>query len=235
MPKQSITPFTYYTFRYDYTDDTMVEKIKKYFMRDFPKYALFLEVSQDVNKNHIQGKIGKALSLVQVRKNLLAEFPNVFSKSNYSISDIKKPDEYDSYICKDGNVLCNNVFDDEYILSQKEKHIVLHNAFENKKQKKNATVSFTQKIFQDFCKEYPFDVRDIQCRFYQPTDYEKNVYDKACESLLKFILKRLGDVVKVFDDNVLQRMYNGVKNAILALDDKCSHTLLEHYKNRIQL
>jgi len=236
MPKSSSTPFAYYTFRFDYTDDSMCDKIKNYIIRDYPKYALFLEVSTEVQKKHIQGKIGKALSLVQIRKHLLKEFPNTFSKSNYSLGEIKKPDEYDSYICKDGKVLCNNVFETDYINAQVDKHKNLVIAFENKKQKKESALTFTQKVFNDFQIDNPLDVRDIiYVHKHNPTDLEKKSYETACENLLKYILKRLGKVVKVFDDNILQRMYTGIKNAILALDDECSQTVLNHYKNRIQL
>lgn len=234
MPKTTTTPFTYYTFRYDYTDDNDVERIKKYVIRDIPKYALFLEISADVKKKHIQGKLGKCISEEQLRKHFKKEFPNLFVKSNYSIKSIKDIEKYDSYICKDGNVLCNNVFTDEYIQEQVEIHKDNVIAFESKKQK-NTTETFTQKVFKDFCKEFPFDVKDIQTRFQMNSDYHKEVYDKACKNLLRYLLKRLGDVVKVFDDTVLQRMYNGLKNSIINLDVECSQKNLEFYLDKIQL
>lgn len=238
MPKTSSTPFAYYTFRFDYTDDSMCDKIKNYIIRDYPKYALFLEVSTEVQKKHIQGKIGKALSLVQIRKHLLKEFPNTFNKSNYSLGEIKKPDEYDSYICKDGKVLCNNVFETDYINAQVDKHKKLVIAFENKKQKKESALTFTQKVFNDFVIENPLDVRDIQIGYqtvWKPTESERKRYDNACENLLKYILKRLGKVVKVFDDNILQRMYTGIKNSVLMLDENCLEPVVKSYKNRINL
>jgi len=234
MPKTTVTPFTFYSFRFDYDDETIVDKIKGYVIREIPKYALFLEVSQDVKKKHIQGKIGKCISEEQLRKHFKKEFPNVFEKSNYSIKSIKEPENYDSYICKDGNVLCNNVFTDEYIQAQKEKHIELHQKFVSKKEK-NLSVTFTQKVFNDFIKECPDEVQDIQTRYQMNSDYHKDVYDKACKKLLGFLLKRLGDLVKVFDDNVIQRMYNGIKNSIVHLDDKCCQKLLDSYVDRIQL
>lgn len=235
MPKKSNTPFTYYTFRYDYTDDNQLEKIKNYIIRDYPKYAIFKEISSEVGKKHIQGKIGRALSLIQIRKHLLNEFPDVFTRSNYSLSEIKNPDEYDSYICKDGNPLCNNIFEQDYINAQVEKHKTLVVAFEKKKQKQE-NLTFTQKVFNDFKKENQFDFRDIQHgNKYNPTDYEQKCYQTACENLLKFLLKRLGKAVKCFDDNILQRMYTGIKTAILAEDDECIQQHLNNYKNRIQL
>lgn len=234
MPKSTTTPFTYYSFRYDYTDDDIVQKIKNYVLREIPKYALFLEVSQDVKKKHIQGKLGKNISEEQLRKHFKKEFPNTFEKSNYSISVIKDPEAYDSYICKEGNVLCNNVFTDDYIDSQKVKHDDLHAKFLVKKEKIQ-TQTFTQKVFNDFCKECPQDVKDIQERFHMESDYHKDIYDKACKNLLLFLLKRLGNVVKVFDDVVLQRMYNGLKNSIIYLDAECSQKWLDSYVDRIQL
>ena len=235
MPKKTTTPFTYYTFRYDYTDDNVVQKIKQYIINEIPKYALFLEVSQEVGKNHIQGKLGQCISEEQLRKHFKAVFPGVFTKSNYSIKAIKDPESYDSYICKDGKPLCNNVFTPEYIQEQVDKHKVLHTAFVSAKQKKETTLTFTQKVFKDFCAECPLDVTQIQSIYYNPTDYEKKCYDDSCQKLLSFLLKRLGKAVKVFDDNILQRMYNGIKNSIMMIDDDYASLVVQSYKNRIIL
>ena len=235
MPKKSITPFTYYTFRFDYADDNQLEKIKKYIIRDFPKYAMFIEISTEVKKQHIQGKIGRALSLEQTRKLLIKEFPNTFTRSNYSMSLIDKPEEYDSYICKDGKVLCNNVFEPDYIQAQVDKHKELVVAFKKKKEK-TQNITFTQKIFNDFQIDNPLDVRDIIYRKeYNPTDEDIKCYDKACQTLLTYILKRLGKAVKCFDTNILQRMYNAIKNSILTLNPNYELNVFKDYKNLIQL
>lgn len=236
MPKKSSTAFTYYTFRYDYDDMDIVEKIKSYVIRSYPKYALFLEVSSEVEKKHIQGKIGACLSIARMREQFKKEFPKVFEKTNYSISEIKESEKYDSYICKDGNVLCNNVFDKEYIDAQVKLHSVKVMAFEKKKQKQKA-LNFTQQVMEDFCKEYPSETNQIRYHYYdcKPSDYVIKAYNEATQKLLAYILKRLGKVVKVFDDNILQRMYNGIKNSIVCSDDNSSGSLVEHYKNRIIL
>lgn len=236
MPKKSSTAFTYYTFRYDYDDEVIVEKIKSYIVSNYPKYALFLEVSQEVNKKHIQGKIGVALSAIQLRKQLKKQFPDVFEKTNYSISDINDADKYDSYICKDGKPLCNNIFTQEYIDEQVKIHSQKVIAFKTKEQKKKV-LNFTQQVMEDFMKEYPSDVNQIRYHYYdvKPSDYVINKYKESTEKLLAYILKRLGKVVKVFDDNILQRMYNGIKNSIVSSDEQSSGKLIDQYKNRIIL
>lgn len=234
MPKVSQTPFTYYTFRYDYQDDNDIEKIKSYIIANIPKYAIFKEISSEVGKKHIQGKLGKPLSLVQLRKQLKEAFP-MFIKSNYSIADVKDVDKYDSYICKDGDVLCNNIFTEEYIKEQVEIHKQKVSIFDKKEKAKTQT--FTQSVFTDFCKLYPADVTVIQCgaQEYKPSDYEKESYLKSCRTLLSYLLKRLGKVVKAFDDNVLQRMYTTIKNAVIELDDNSSAYNTKPYEYRIKL
>lgn len=237
MPKKSITPFTYYTFRYDFPNEDMIDKVMNCIKRLFPKYAIFREISDEVEKPHLQGKIGVALSLIQARKNLQADMPGVFVKTNYSLKEITKPEGYDGYIAKHGNVVgCNiDTFTPEFIQEQVDKHKQLKTAFESKKQKKESTTTFTQKVMADFILKFPIETDHIRSPFYKPNDYEKKVYDNACRTLLKFILKRLGDVVKVFDDNVLQRMYTGIKNGILQADEKCCEEVVNMYENRIQL
>lgn len=237
MPKQSSTPFTFYTFRFDCSDDVVIDKIKRFVIREIPKYALFTEVSSDVGKQHIQGKIGKALSEEQLRKHFKKEFPGLFVRSNYSISAIKDPVAYDSYICKDGVVLCNNVFSDEYIQEQvalREKNVA---AFVEKKEKKKAAVSFTERVSRDFIEEFPEHVHCIQMEYYmyKPDDYEKKAHEASCKFLLSYILKRLGVVAKAFDDNVLQRMYNGIKNSIIQLDANACAGFSKVYESRIDL
>lgn len=234
MPKSSVTPFQYYTFRYDYTSQEEVEKIKDYIMKQIPKYAIFDEVSDVVGKSHIQGKIGKALSGVQLRKHFKAEFPGYFVKSNYSIKEIQDEEKYDSYICKGGVIVCNNVFTDEYIAAQVEKHKQCVTELKQKKEK-IINIPFTQQVAKDFKRLYPHDVKDIQWTPYKPSDSDKKRYEDACEKLLGYILKRLGDVAKVFDDNILQRMYNGIKNVFIQEDEECSAFYIKQYKNRINL
>lgn len=236
MPKKSITPFTYYAFRYDYQTDLEVEKLRSYIVREIPKYAIFIEVSTEVGKKHVQGKLGKCLSEVQLRKHLKEEFPQ-FEKSNYSLSVIKDVEKYDSYICKDGKPLCNNVFSEEYILEQVIKHTSIVQEFDAKKSNKSKFQTFTQKVLEEFLKKYNGHVIHIQqfSYLFNPTDYERESYDKSCEFLLGFLLKNLGDVVKVFDDSILQRLYTGLKNSILQLDEQSSKKQLSYYCSKINL
>lgn len=235
MPKTITTPFTYYAFRFDYTSTDEMEKVKAYIIREIPKYAIFDEVSTEVGKNHIQGKLGKCISQEQLRKHLKKQFPQM-KKTNYSLTDIAEPEKYDSYICKDGKVLCNNVFTDEYIKEQ----VVIREQKQaefKKKEKKTKTKPFTQIVFEDFIKEYKAEVETIQLFSYKfnPTDYEIKRVTLAQEALLGYILKRLGLVVKVFDDNVLQRMYNGIKNSVLLLDPNSAEQQKKYYSSRIEL
>lgn len=236
MPKVSQTPFTYYTFRYDYQDDNDIEKIKSYILANIPKYAIFKEISSDVGKKHIQGKLGKALSLVQLRKQLKEAFP-MFIKSNYSIADVKDVDKYDSYICKDGDVLCNNIFTEEYIKEQVEIHKQNVAVFDKKQKDRAETVTFTKSVANDFCKLFSSDVVVIQqgLREYKPSDYEKASYRKSCNVLLNYLLKRLGKIAKVFDDNVLQRMYSGIKNDVVTRDEVSCADNWKSYEFRIKL
>lgn len=236
MPKKSNTPFTYYSFRYDYQTDDEIERIKSYIIREIPKYAIFIEISTEVGKKHIQGKLGKCLSEVQLRKHLKEEFPQ-FEKSNYSIAVIKDIEKYDSYICKDGKPLCNNVFTEEYILEQVNKHVNLVQDNIIRKDKIKASIPFTQKVFEEFVKKHSAHVAHIQTYsyLYNPTDYERDSYDKSCEFLLGFLLKHLGGVVKVFDDCVLQRMYTGLKNSILQMDESSANKQLKYYSSKINL
>lgn len=234
MPKKASTPFTYYTFRYDYTDDNQVEKIKNYIEKEIPKYAIFNEISDVVGKKHLQGKIGKEISEIQLRKHFKAEFPDWFIKSNYSIVRINDEEKYDSYICKGGKVVINNIFTDDYIKEQVEKHKEIVTKGDNKKEKLK-TLNFYQQVAVDFVKQYPKECEYIQWIPYKPDDNNKKLQQDALVTLLDYLLKRLGSLAKEFDDNMLQRKYNGIKNYIIQLDVEASRAQTNKYKNRIEL
>lgn len=235
MPKHSVTPFTYYTFRYDYTDEQQLDNIMKYIVAQCPKYAIFKEVSDVVGKNHVQGKIGKAMSNGQLRKNLLAEFPNLFNRSNYSCTVIEKPEEYDSYICKQGEAVINNIFTPEYIADAVKLHKDKIAEFTKKETKRSTVLPFTHRVALDFMVEHSIEASIIQKPEYKPNDYELKVYQKACDDLLLFLLKRLGKIAKCFDDNILQRMYTGIKNYIVTQDAQGTCKQLSIYKGRLDL
>lgn len=235
MPKKTITPFTYYSFRYDYEDDVTRDKILAFIKRECPKYAIFDEISSVVEKKHIQGKIGKCISSEQLRKHFKEAFPNLFSKSNYSIKDIKEPENYDSYICKDGVPLLNNVFEDDYIALQK----IKHNEIQKKviaADAKKKTTTFTYDVAKEFVDKYPDQAFQIINEHYEYR-CDKSVTESAKKTLLHFLLKRLGKVAKVFDDNVLQRMYNGIKNYIIMTSgrDDVEYNYISTFENRITL
>lgn len=244
MPTKSITEFTWYSFRADYVLDTFKQELQTwldgYYLKHNYKleWVLFDEVSSVVGKKHIQGKIGVALSSIQFVKHIRQQFPHLV-KSHFSCADIKDLEKYDSYIAKDGVLFSQNTevpFTQEYIQQQKEKHLQMTDAFEKKKQKQTDT--FTQRVFREFIKEYPYETQVISqyAYKYSLTDSETKEYNICCKKLLGLLLKKLGLIVKVFDDNQLQKMYNSVKTAIIQSSDSFQDKTrqLDYYSARIE-
>lgn len=233
MPKTSSTPFTYYSFRYDYPDDITRDKILSFIKRECMKYAIFDEVSTEVGKKHIQGKIGKAISDVQLRKHFKEAFPKMLVKSNYSLGIIKDAEKYDSYICKDGKALINNIFTSEYIDQQVEKHNQIINEIKVKDIKKSKT--FTEDVAIEFTEKYP-NLCSLIISEYGEYKPDKSKTEDAKKMLLGFLLKRLGKIAKVFDNNVLQRMYNGLKNYIIMnASDEYPSGYIQSFEHKIEL
>lgn len=233
MGRKSQTPFTYYTFRFDVdwqVESILLNQLKSYIISEFPKYAIFREISDKTKKPHLQGKIGKNLSTDQIRKNLKKQFPNVFSDTNYSIAIIDNPDKYDSYICKSQNVFCNNVFQDSeiekynQIFEEVKEELNLKYEKSGKRQSKSKT--FLENVVSEFCEEHPTDVERIHhYTIYIPSmDIEIEQFRDSKKILFRFLLKRLGKLSKVFDVNILQRMYNGILNSVIHLNEHaCDH------------
>jgi len=216
MPTISKAPFTYFTFRFDYESEQQLTQLSSWVLANCAKYALFDEVSDVVEKKHIQGKLGIKLGLIQFRK-IIKKSLTFLQGTNYSMAEIKEPDKYDSYICKTGKMWLNNIFDESFILAQVSKHEDLVLEFKNKKQK--APVAFLAKVSAEFLTLYPARVILLQTYYWRTahysTDLEKDANKIETAFLLAFLLKRLGNAVKAFDNCVLQRLYTGLKNSIV--------------------
>lgn len=239
MGRKSQTSFTYYTFRFDVdwqVESILLNQLKSYIISEFPKYAIFREISDKTKKPHLQGKIGKALSIEQIRKNLRKQFPNVFTESNYSIADIKT-EGYDSYICKSQNVFCNNIFTDEEIKN-------FNDVFEevkqelNSKKKRSKAKSFLQNVVDQFIEQNLDDVNTIihyTIYSYKLTEIELEQMNNSKKRLFKFLMKNLGKSAKIFDTNILQRMYNGILNSLIQSNDNASEVFSNKILENIQL
>ena len=227
MPKASTTPYTEYTFRYDYKDEIDKELTLKWITEFFEGYTIFDEIATKTKKPHLQGKVGKSMSLVQIKKLRL----KTFEGSNYSIAKIDDKEKYNSYIAKDGNMLINN--DDTFSAEFIEKSKGVHNEIIEKVGKKTSTKPFCLVVAEEFERDYKVETDMI--RKFTFTDIQELADHNAHKILLGFIIKRLGKVAKVFDTNTLQKMYNGIKNYIIQGDAEAELRQLKHFAEMLQL
>jgi len=245
MGRKSTTPFTYYTFRFDIdwqdeNNNSFLSKLKNYIMATFSKYAIFSEISDKTKKPHLQGKIGQALGLERIRELLKKQFPGVFHDTNYSMSLVDHPEKYDSYICKSNNIFCNNVFTlseiQQYNDTYSEVKEELKSKYETgKKQSKSKT--FLENVVREFSELHPSDVERIHhYTIYIPSmDIEIEQFRDSKQILFRFLLKRLGKLAKVFDVNILQRMYNGILNSVIHLSEHAGDYHADRLMDSIQL
>jgi hypothetical protein len=232
---KSETPFTYYAFRFDIDwriDSPLLNQLKSYIISEFPKYSIFQEISDIEKKPHLQGKIGKALSRQQVIKNIKKAFKDTFVGSNYCIAEIKEPEKYDSYFCKSNNIFMNNIFTQSQIdyfneIYESVKHELENNHGVKIKQSKSKT--FLQKVVYEFNQQH-YECVEILHHYHvynwNLTEDEKSKTLSSKITLLKHLMKMLGSNGKVFDTNILQRMYNGIYNSIIQQnEDAANHYL----------
>lgn len=223
----------YISFRYDLPEnseqpeDYYIDAIKKYIVANFMKYAIAYEIASETKKPHLQGKILIKKDKDTVRKNMKKDL-GFFCRSNYSLAIIKEPEKYDSYICKDGKFIINNIFTEEYILEQVKKHNEIV-----EKYKEVQKLTFTQRVAKDYKEENKNCLGII--RQYSYSEAKVLELEIAHEDLLKYILKRLGKVVKCFDERELQRIYNGVKNSIIYENDDTLERAVQFFSKRIEL
>ena len=222
------------TFRFDYSSVEEKTTVLKYIEKTFTTYAIADEIAEKTKKLHLQGKVYIRKSIETERRDIKKQC-NFLERTNYSMAPIRKAiEEYDSYICKSGNMVLNNIFTIDYILEQVKKHNECVTNYQEKvKKETKLKPSFTKQISIDFKKEFP-----QQAEFINKFSYQKGKDMDMTEShkeLLCFILTRLGSIAKVFDKCILQRMYNGVKFALINDNKETLDNATEFFVNEIEL
>jgi hypothetical protein len=225
----------YYTFRIDcdyQTEDIFLEQLELLIKANIPKYCIFKEISSKTKKPHLQGIIGTKLkSNVSVAKIFKNVYPDRFKGTKYSLSPVKDIEHYQSYISKDGNIFMNNYLTQETIDN--------YNAnYKDVKITKPVTKTFTQKVCAKFIEYNEPECNTLRHYYYNDyklTDIEKARQKRAKYKLVQFILNELGDVVKVFDKNILQRIYFGIHNKIILDDNKCQEKYVEHWASQLDI
>jgi hypothetical protein len=231
------TPFTYYTFRFDINwqiESSLLNQIKNYIISEFPKYSIFQEISDETKKPHIQGIIGKALSRQQIIKNIKKSFKDVFVGSNHSIADITDFEKYKSYICKSNNIFVNNYFEQSEIDKYNEEYKIIENQIvdNGSKIKKSKSKTFLQKVVYEFNNQFSEHVEIIH--YYHIYNW-KLTEDEVLQAynskviLFRHLMKMLGSSAKIFDSNMLQRMYNGIYNSIIQQHEDAA----KHYVDKL--
>ena len=221
----------YYTFRLDieWEVDLRVNPLADYIKANVPKYLIFKELGDITQKPHLQGVIGLNFCVNKMRKMFKALYPQLFNRTSYSIADIEDWDKYMSYICKQNNILVNNVLDQEQIDKYNKDYL------EKTKNKphKLKNITFTQKCFIDYKKDFQTECEVIiqNTYNYNLNDEDKRRIQIAHKSLLGFILKRLGNISQVFDQHILHKIYNGVLNSILQDHKQSQNRSLEYWSN----
>lgn len=147
------SPVKWYTFRYDYTDEELLEKVGLFIKQNCRKYVIFKEIATETGKPHVQGKLIPIKSVETFRRGLQDKFKNVFVKSNYSIVMVKKED-YDKYICKEKNVWINNVWSQEEIENNYTEYWKVNNKIASKI-KKEKVKSWSEELTQEIDAAYP--------------------------------------------------------------------------------
>lgn len=226
-----------FTFRLDVewrenkqpNEAVFLSQLKDFIKSNFPQYAIFFEISRKTKKPHAQGVLHSTKKREATAKMFKTIWPSRFVKPFYSLVEVDDEDKYSSYICKDGIQFVNNLFFQEQINEFNEK-------FKNVEYREKA-LTFTQKVFKDFINEYTTDcntLRHLSYYNYKLTEQEKDMLKQSKDVLIGYILKRLGNLCKVFDCHTLTKIYNGILNAILQDDISAQKRNLEYWSNRME-
>jgi len=216
----------YLTFRFDYEGhEHKLIAILDFIKSNCSSYAIFDEIAEKTKKKHIQGKIIPVKSMERFRVKLKEAFVGVFHKSNYSIAKVEK-EYYDAYICKDGNVVINNIWSEFEIKELQAQHIPKEEFIQQCKEKKKLQ-TWSQKVAE----EMELAIPDVISKYIEMIQFERlSNEDFSCleftqfkiakESMLEFMLDRMGTAVKTLTSNVINGLFYGIANHFLMKSHK---------------
>lgn len=227
-----------YTFRLDIEwreneanyESIFLNQLNSYIKANISKYALFCEISKKTSKPHIQGIICSKNKVEMIRKRFKDIWPNKFVKPFYSIVPVKDEEKYLSYISKDGVAWLNNFVSQDEIDAFNEKYAGID--------MKEKSITFTMKVLKDFRNECEHEyniIRHFSYYNFKLEDQDRELLYHAREDLLSFILKKLGAIAKVFDQQILQRIYNGILNGIICEDNNTHERHKQHWVKNLDL
>jgi len=216
----------YLTFRFDYEEhESILPAILDFIKANCSSYVIFDEIAEKTKKKHIQGKIIPVKSMETFRRKLQESFVNVFIKSNYSIAKVNK-EYYDSYICKDGHVVINNIWTEDEIKELQSKHVPKQEFIAQCKEKKKLQ-TWSQKVAEEMEIEIP-DAIDKYIKLLQfeslGTDnysgYQFEQFTDAKNRMLEFMLDRMGTAVKTLSSSIINGLFYGITNYFLMKSHK---------------
>lgn len=207
----------YFTFRYDYEDEKMLDILAPWLKQNLKKYAIFKEVGDVTGKHHVQGIVIPFKSDSQFRRDLLKKFPNTFCRSNYSFVPVKK-EGYELYICKQGTVWINNLWTDEQI-KEKQKQYWENNKVMLPKAKSKKVLTWSQKLTLHLRQKYTDVSGNPMMWFYN---------DNCIEILLHETLYAMGNESRKIGGKNVKELVLGQLNALNntvtnGLHDKIKH------------
>lgn len=212
----------FYTFRFDYEGhEAKLPVLLDYIKFNCSKYVIFNEVAKETKKLHYQGKIMPTKSINTFRRNLLKGFP-MFKRSNYSIAPIRK-EGYDLYICKDGDVVINNVWTADEINDRQQQFNETADGFAAEAKKKAKPLeTWSQRVAKEMEDKIPNVIQTYmnlivfeELGIHEFTANEFQTFKNAKLNMLEFMLDRMGNAVKTLSKSIINSLFYGVTNHFL--------------------
>jgi len=169
-------------------------------------------------------------------------FPNHKGNKSFSCETVKDLEHMKAYCCKGEKkkepdvVFSSDKIDvTSYWTKYWEVNAELVSKVADRKDKKSKTnMPWMKEVRLEFIQLHPSEYTELgnpyDCRWKTDKgDAEKKRYNDAGKTLLKFIYKKLGNAVKVLDDNVVTKMYRGIENCAITDYDVDNGQIFDNY------
>jgi len=190
--------------------------------------TVLIIVKEIGDRPHIHCLLSPTKTDSTFRRVFLEKFEMCKGNGSYSLKPIRDLEHMKAYCCKGEKnkepdvVYASDKIDvTSYWKKYWEANAELMSKVADRKDKKSKTnMPWMKEVRLEFIQLHPECYRELgdpyECRWKADKgDAEKKRYNDACKSLLKFIYKKLGNAVKVLDDNVVIKMYKGIENCAI--------------------
>ena len=216
-----------FQFRVTESDDNIITQLVLWVRSESQCLLAVKEISQKEKKHiHVLLELKNKSTFIQ---KFHKKFLTYKGNKSYSCEELREPlDNSLKYLSKGEKsgelpiVLFSKYTESEILLFHSQYWDHPSAQKKEKAKEKGPNVTWSQQVKNDYQKEHPSEIAYLQFKTienaWMPTDEMKQHLLDAKYHLFSYMMRRLGKSVKVLDESIIKRLFNGLYNSFVQED-----------------